>query len=86
MDSLIIEKSQLIVGSVTTRWIFSVFTATKIHGLGLFGGERQRREFGFLMRAVTKRLLTATSTTAPIIGFTLFHFDGIGPFLCDYRL
>ena len=64
------------MGAITEWRSFGLLAAAKIDAGRRGGSVFERRKFSLLMRAITKGLLVATSTTAPEIGFALFKQGG----------
>jgi hypothetical protein len=58
-----------------------VLASAEVNSLGFGGLVFHRREFRSLVTSIAKRLVGAASASAPEVGFTRFHGDGIRAFL-----
>jgi len=64
------------MGAVAEGFVFGIFTLAEGHLFFGVDGEGDRREFGALMRPITKRLFLRFSTLAPLIGARFEFHDG----------
>lgn len=65
------------MAAVTEGPVSAPLAAAEKYLAGILRREFMRLEFGVLVGAVTKGLFIAASTAAPVVTFTLGHFDNI---------
>ena len=71
--------------SITKRLIGSGLATTKIHFFCFRCLVHDRAKGCAFMGSVTEGLFFTLTALTPVIGFSLFHFNGIGRFLCNNR-